>query len=324
MYGTTTTNHFQPMQQMQRQQSVVRLTYPTLSLTQIGLSTQSPAFASLQDFKVPPLSPSYNFQKEYNLISANEIKIAELTSKNESRKKALEEKRQKQEEAELARIAAEHRRRKDSQAKEEESREIKESKFISLAQPASPTSSSSTSNMLSSSVVNNVSRSGFSYVPFMKPSPSSSLDINQRNLLANFRAVCQVSEKDDEQSINLLNALKWDLPRAINVMLENGNSLSAAMSRVSSPPPPQPAPRLRTTVQIQLENGSVTTQDFNYDDTLWTVYEFIARRHANDWGGKGFNLMYPNSKTALTEGLFNQTLQQAGLTPTGILRATKP
>jgi len=333
MYGT---NHFQPIQPMQRQQSLVRLTYPTLALTQIGLSTQASSFASSpQDFKVP-LSPSYNFQKEYNLISTNELKIAELTSKNESRKKAIEEKRKKQEEAEFARIAAEHQRRKDSQAKEEESKDVRENKFsISLAQPVMSSSSSSTmsrsgfsylpstTSQSSSSMLSNVSRSGFSY-PFMKPSPSSQLDVNQRNLLSNFRVVCQVTEKDDEQSINLLNLVKWDLPRAINVMFENGNSLQAAIAKVNSPPPQQQPVIRRTTIQIQFENGVVSTQDFNYDDTLWTVYEFIARRHANDWGGKGFNLMYANSRQPLTEGLFNQTLQQAGLVPTGILRATKP
>jgi len=130
-----------------------------------------------------------------------------------------------------------------------------------------------------------------------------------------------VSEKDDEQSILFLGLVNWDLQRAITVMLENGNRLPVAISKVQTPVTP---PRLRTTIQIQLETGAGSTEEFFYDDTLWTVYERVAPKYAQEFGGRGFNLRNPYTREVFNDARFNLTLQQIGVVPNGTLQAVRP
>jgi len=89
-----------------------------------------------------------------------------------------------------------------------------------------------------------------------------------------------------------------------------------------TPPPPSYSmaqPILKSKLQITLPNKLVLSREFSGDDTLWTVYEYIATQ-----GGIGdvpVNLLatstYPNKQYSVDS--FDVSLKEAGLVPSGIL-----
>eukprot|EP01006_Ploeotia_vitrea_P045850 TRINITY_DN66973_c6_g1_i7.p1 TRINITY_DN66973_c6_g1~~TRINITY_DN66973_c6_g1_i7.p1 ORF type:complete len:463 (+),score=238.75 TRINITY_DN66973_c6_g1_i7:36-1424(+) len=73
-------------------------------------------------------------------------------------------------------------------------------------------------------------------------------------------------------------------------------------------------------VAITMPDGIVQRNQFRSDDTLWTVYQFVAAR-AQQWGNKPFNLVRPSPKLVFTERMLNMTLREAGMVDNGALRA---
>jgi len=249
-----------------------------------------------------------------------------LSSRCTSRKKkaALEARPIKKEEEELARIKEQHDRKKREEGLSSSIPSIQEGRQKESLDQKQAFAGSMFAHPLaagaSSSDPPSPYPAAFSYGRPFASGPSSAaagLDTTQRTALQTLRSVIETS--DDEKAIALLTLLNWDATAAITACLDNESSVSAALQKVQASKASASVQKAKTTIQVHMEDGHVLQQDFSYDDTLWIVYEFVARKHAHEWGGRSFTLWQSFPKNRIPEEKLNLTLKEAGLVPTGSL-----
>jgi hypothetical protein len=180
----------------------------------------------------------------------------------------------------------------------------------------------------------------------------AALSVEQTNLVSQFLAVAglDAASVENDEYTKLLRCMSWDLNKAVQAYYNNcadiGSALKAVLtqSKGGGAAPPAyddddasvnaggggggnpfanaaAAKSEQAEIKVRLPTGEVLERHFAYDETMWSVYTWVAEKWAAGNYGDAFTLMVPYPKRLFGETELCLTIAKAGFTPSGALVA---